>query len=97
MGSPQGAKYREGLGILPWGGGWGVKWEGAGLMLLNKGIWWGAVEALRGRVGGGREICASSISLNMLTSTVWGSRRGSAEMNLTSIHEDEASLPGLSQ
>ena len=30
-------------------------------------------------------------------STVWSSRRGSVEMNLTSIHEDVGSTPGLPQ
>ena len=28
---------------------------------------------------------------------LWGSHRGSAETNLTSIHNDKGSIPGLTQ
>ena len=39
----------------------------------------------------------TEIWLLFKTHCIWSSRRGSAEMNLTSIHEDRDSIPGLAQ
>ena len=38
-----------------------------------------------------------SVSLILFKDGVWSFRRGSAEMNLTSIHEDADLIPGLTQ
>ena len=43
--------------------------------------------------------CAGDLGLNDSTNLqeFWSSRRGSVEMNLTSIHEDTGSIPGPAQ
>ena len=38
-----------------------------------------------------------NIDKTLIIATAWSSRCGVAETNLTSIHEDEGSIPGLAQ
>ena len=50
----------------------------------------------------GREQCpfhqmAFNVGQSIYLKTPWSSHHGSAEMDLTSIHEDSGSIPGLAQ
>ena len=49
----------------------------------------------RGKIKGGVDY--SSVVSLIPRSSIWSSRCGAAEMNLTSIHEDVGSIPGLAR